>query len=397
MLHAGAASCSSTSPVTAASLSALASTTLTLQVLFARMPLLFGALNAMTTFAAVLYDWRAGVALCQANAHMSDVHTCRFNPYSPGNEFVSVGNKHTKFWNGDTLEGANGLFGKVGTTQQILCVAFLPSGQTLTGQLDGSIYVWEGGAIVSKIDKAHAHGVIGMIYCPLGIVTVGCDSQIKVNLLRSSLHAACSSTQMTHIALRQVWNPKSRECIGEIDLRPYAEDGLKLHGHSLDYTPVAEIGADVLRSLNIGSTVQGAPALSGFCYYPVGRDSVSGPDAGVLLVGTTCGSIIAVGIFSSSEVSVALRTSAAAIIVRGHMGDVNSVACDSDKQVELPSICITSYANISLQVTYTGSYDGLVRCWDMETKQCAYALSTLPTASARSHPTSYRHTQQERS
>jgi hypothetical protein len=61
----------------------------------------------------VLYDWRAGVALCQANAHMSDVHTCRFNPYSPGNEFVSVGNKHTKFWNGDTLEGANGLFGKV--------------------------------------------------------------------------------------------------------------------------------------------------------------------------------------------------------------------------------------------------------------------------------------------
>ena len=31
---------------------------------------------------------------------------------------------------------------------------------------------------------------------------------------------------------------------------------------------------------------------------------------------------MAVGIFSSSEVSVALRTSAAAIIVRGHMGDV---------------------------------------------------------------------------
>jgi hypothetical protein len=201
MLHAGAASCSSTSPVTAASSSALASTTLTLQASFARTSLLLGASHALTPFAVVLYDWRAGVALCQANAHMSDVHTCRFNPYSPGNEFVSVGNKHTKFWNGDTLEGANGLFGKVGTTQQILCVAFLPSGQTLTGQLDGSVYVWEGGAIVSKIDKAHAHGVIGMIYCPLGIVTVGCDSQIKVYLLLSSLHAVCSST-LTHIAPR---------------------------------------------------------------------------------------------------------------------------------------------------------------------------------------------------
>ncbi len=53
----------------------------------------------------------------------------------------------------------------------------------------------------------------------------------------------------------------------------------------------------------------------------------------MLLVGTTNGSIMAVGIFSSSEVSVALRTSAAAVLVRGHMGDVNNVACDSDKQV----------------------------------------------------------------
>ena len=44
----------------------------------------------------MLYDWRAGVALCQANAHMSDVHTCRFNPFSPGTEFVSTGNKHVK-------------------------------------------------------------------------------------------------------------------------------------------------------------------------------------------------------------------------------------------------------------------------------------------------------------
>ena len=53
----------------------------------------------------------------------------------------------------------------------------------------------------------------------------------------------------------------------------------------------------------------------------------------MLLVGTTNGSIMAVGIFSSSEVSVALRTSAAAVIVRGHMGDVNTVACDGEKQV----------------------------------------------------------------
>jgi hypothetical protein len=63
------------------------------------------------------------------------------------------------------------------------------------------------------------------------------------------------------------------------------------------------------------------------------QQRASGPDAGVLLVGTTNGSIIAVGIFSSSEVSVALRTSAAAVLVRGHMGDVNALTCHGDKQV----------------------------------------------------------------
>jgi hypothetical protein len=65
-------------------------------------------------------------------------------------------------------------------------MSFLPSGQTVSGQLDGSIYVWEGGAVVAKYDKAHAHGVTGILYCPLGLVTVGCDSQLKVHCSRSS-------------------------------------------------------------------------------------------------------------------------------------------------------------------------------------------------------------------
>lgn len=315
--------------------------------------------------------------MCQANAHMSDVHTCRFNPYSPGNEFVSVGNKHTKFWNGDTLEGANGLFGKVGTTQQVLCVAFLPSGQTLTGQLDGSIYVWEGGAIVSKIEKAHAHGVIGMIYCPLGIVTVGCDSQIKVRIRLSSSHAVPSSSHLASglepkvSRLHRRYRPEALRGGRPQAARPLP--GLHTGGGNRGRR------AAVVEHWQHGSRC--ARVFLFWCYFSVECDRASGPDAGVLLVGTTCGSIIAVGIFSSSEVSVALRTSAAAIIVRGHMGDVNSVACDGDKQVERASVGVALPRLISLEVVYTGSYDGLVRCWDLETKQCAFALSALRSVS----------------
>ncbi len=66
-----------------------------------------------------------------------------------------------------------------------------------------------------------------------------------------------SSPAASSRAWMQVWNTKSRECIGDLDLKPYAEEGLKLHGHSLDYVAVAEIGAEVLRALNIGSSIQG--------------------------------------------------------------------------------------------------------------------------------------------
>ncbi len=92
----------------------------------------------------------------------------------------------------------------------------------------------------------------------------------------------------------------------------------------------------------------------------------------MLLVGTTNGSIIAVGIYSSSEVSVALRTSAAAVLVRGHMGDVNNVACDSEKQVFHIILLSPAFVfTLVFKVVYTGSYDGIIRCWDLETKQCA--------------------------
>jgi len=104
------------------------------------------------------YDWAANPPRLKfkRNAHMSDLSTVKFNPYSTGLEFVTVGDKHTKFWDAKGEgQGQNGLFGQLGTTQFVYAVAFIPTGQTLTGVADGSIYLWDGGAIVHTIPNAH--------------------------------------------------------------------------------------------------------------------------------------------------------------------------------------------------------------------------------------------------
>jgi hypothetical protein len=45
----------------------------------------------------------------------------RFNHYAPGLEFVTVGEKHLKVWDANTLQSANGLFGAKGARHFMTC------------------------------------------------------------------------------------------------------------------------------------------------------------------------------------------------------------------------------------------------------------------------------------
>ena len=75
---------------------------------------------------------------------------------------VTVGTKHIKFWDSQTLEGEKGIFGKAGEMTSFACAAFDDQGICYTGGANAQIYVWNGRTCMSTI-KAHKGGMVGAL------------------------------------------------------------------------------------------------------------------------------------------------------------------------------------------------------------------------------------------
>lgn len=88
------------------------------------------------------------------------VYCLRWNPHDD-NRFVTVGEKHIKFWTkaGGGMTSKQGVFGKStakeGKKDQ-LCVVFgKTADDCITGGADGCIYIWTGSLLSKKIGDAH--------------------------------------------------------------------------------------------------------------------------------------------------------------------------------------------------------------------------------------------------
>lgn len=90
-----------------------------------------------------------GSMVCSAKGAQSKILDIAFKPSDDA--LVSCGMKHVTFWElGRTLKSKKGIFGKkkhVKGTQPILCVAFVEN-EAVTGQADGSLYLWRGRNVV---------------------------------------------------------------------------------------------------------------------------------------------------------------------------------------------------------------------------------------------------------
>ena len=104
----------------------------------------------------------------------------QFSPYE-GNRIVSCGAKHIKFWtlSGNTLNGKRGIYGKAGSMQTHLSLAFAEGQVTFSGAKNGDVYKWQGnqlllvvlGAHKSAINSIHAYFVNTSKQVPTGYVT----------------------------------------------------------------------------------------------------------------------------------------------------------------------------------------------------------------------------------
>lgn len=70
----------------------------------------------------------------------------------PGDtSFVTVGAKHIKFWDANTLESKRGIFGTNGEQTSFSCAAYDDQGFAYTGGSNGSIYIWSGNTLKTTV------------------------------------------------------------------------------------------------------------------------------------------------------------------------------------------------------------------------------------------------------
>lgn len=89
-----------------------------------------------------VYDAETGDLIASSKGHQSRVLGLLFKSET---EIIIVGVKHAKFFelNKRRLKGKKGIFGKKGKIQPILTVASLGT-NVVTGQADGTLYLWQG-------------------------------------------------------------------------------------------------------------------------------------------------------------------------------------------------------------------------------------------------------------
>ena len=229
-----------------------------------------------------VYDWRVGTMIREGPGG-AKIECLMFNPFS-ASAFASCGEKHLKFWElGDAdLEMAAGLFGDLGEAINIYSITFHPRGLTISGTISGDIYVWSNGTVTAKIAGAHKGKVLGLLYVPdVALFSSGEGGEIKM------------------------WDPNlsdTKRPLGIVDLRSLCgRKGdfqllQKLCGRSLDWSTdetMLECLCDDNPVLDLpAQNVCGAPATH-LSFRDLGVRRETG---GVLLIGTTCNSILALGI-----------------------------------------------------------------------------------------------------
>ena len=224
-----------------------------------------------------VFDWRRGTKIREGIAHGGPVDAARFNPYSDA-AFATCGEKHLKYWElGDEdLQMSPGLFGDDGQPLNQRNVAFTPRQNTITGVENGDIYIWSGGKVTARIEKAHKENVLGLLYVDkVGLFTAGKGGHLKL------------------------WDPDLRDTqrpIFDIDLRSFSVEGApklnaRVSGRSMDWTT----SEDMLKFVCDDNLVQDDPSR-GVCGAPATHMSLRDLGAtGMLLLGTTDNAVIFLG------------------------------------------------------------------------------------------------------
>jgi WD40 repeat protein len=134
-----------------------------------------------------VFDWRnSNKPLASISGHSDKVLDIVGHPTNP-HVFVTLGVKHIKFWQFDpsakALTSSKGVFGKLGSIQTLLCGGYCPSGEFVTGTMNGEVYHWDTQKreVVKASPVVHAGGVFALDYLDGHLVTAGKDGKVVLH------------------------------------------------------------------------------------------------------------------------------------------------------------------------------------------------------------------------
>ena len=141
-----------------------------------------------------VYNWRKGKIVAEGKGGKQKIYGLVFDP--DGEEFVTFGMKHIKFWDidseGKKMTSENGKFGRICSPQPLHCAAFCyPNGKgdgkpvnCVTGAEDGRLIEWDDDKAIDAVEGGHTQGpgrsgACTTIYAyDKGIVSGGNDGRV---------------------------------------------------------------------------------------------------------------------------------------------------------------------------------------------------------------------------
>ncbi|KAI4463398.1 wd-40 repeat protein [Holotrichia oblita] len=111
-----------------------------------------------------VWEWEKNSKITETRCSTEAIVAAEFHPQNE-NFIVTCGKSHVGFWHLEdgTLKKKMGIFGSHDKPKYVNCLAFLPSGEAITGDSNGNLAIWEAGknTIANFITNVHE----GSIFC----------------------------------------------------------------------------------------------------------------------------------------------------------------------------------------------------------------------------------------
>ncbi|CAL4066981.1 unnamed protein product [Meganyctiphanes norvegica] len=136
-----------------------------------------GASSKMLT----TWNWADEAKVAEGKCGVDEVITLNFS--GEDTSIVSSGKNHISFWSYEdgALEKKNGIFGNNPRPKFVTAIAYLPSGELISGDTNGNLFKWEkGGNNVDKVIEGAHDGAILTIYVKEdgSMITGGTDAKV---------------------------------------------------------------------------------------------------------------------------------------------------------------------------------------------------------------------------